>query len=519
MIAGLVLVALLAAAGVAALLVSSASASLSADSQALAKVGMPLGGGKIQSVTVVTGPHAARVPIVVRGNQIWPQHVIHAHQLVTIDVVVKRPGWNAWFAGKTQHLRLTMYTPSTRLLAHYLTVPAGAPLKLHFSQPVAVYSSGAVGHLQRHVLASPQSTITLTRTAAAGSLSIAAVPRPWEISAPAVISWFPNGTAAAAVAVPAPGSSILPGTPITLTFNKPVSKALGSDRPPVSPATPGTWHTVNSHTIIFRPEGYGYGLGSTVTIPLPSGVRLVGSNSASAGTWTVPTGSPMRVQQLLAILGYLPLKFDYAHGGVGLDPQSQEAAAIHPPAGTFDWRYDNVPSALRSEWAPGVSGVMTQGAIMAFENDHGITTDGKAGPAVWKALINAAVTHHVSSFGYTYVMVSEASPETLTLWHSGKTVMTTDVNTGIPSAPTATGTYPVFEHTPVTTMSGTNPDGSHYSDPGIPWVSYFNGGDALHGFLRGSYGSPQSLGCVEMTYADAGRVYPYTPIGTLVHVE
>ncbi len=156
---------------------------------------------------------------------------------------------------------------------------------------------------------------------------------------------------------------------------------------------------------------------------------------------------------------------------------------------------------------------------MAFQNDHGLTTDGKAGPAVWKALINAAVTHHASTFGYTYVMVSEAHPETIHVWHNGHIVVSGLVNTGVAAAPTVTGTYPVFEHIPVTTMSGTNPDGSHYSDPGIPWVSYFNGGDALHGFLRGSYGSPQSLGCVEMTYADAGRVYPYTPIGTLVHVE
>jgi lipoprotein-anchoring transpeptidase ErfK/SrfK len=67
-------------------------------------------------------------------------------------------------------------------------------------------------------------------------------------------------------------------------------------------------------------------------------------------------------------------------------------------------------------------------------------------------------------------------------------------------------------------MSGTNPDGSHYSDPGVPYVSYFNGGDALHGFLRSQYGSPQSLGCVEMSYSDAARVYPFTPIGTLVNV-
>src|SRR5262249_61140098 len=64
----------------------------------------------------------------------------------------------------------------------------------------------------------------------------------------------------------------------------------------------------------------------------------------------------------------------------------------------------------------------------------------------------------------------------------------------------------------------TNPDGSHYSDPGVPYVSYFNGGDALHGFIRGGYGFPQSLGCVEMPYSEAAAGYPYTPIGTLVNL-
>jgi lipoprotein-anchoring transpeptidase ErfK/SrfK len=49
-------------------------------------------------------------------------------------------------------------------------------------------------------------------------------------------------------------------------------------------------------------------------------------------------------------------------------------------------------------------------------------------------------------------------------------------------------------------------------------VSYFLGGEALHGYIRGSYGWPQSLGCVEMPYANAGIVWPYTPIGTLVTV-
>ena len=110
------------------------------------------------------------------------------------------------------------------------------------------------------------------------------------------------------------------------------------------------------------------------------------------------------------------------------------------------------------------------------------------------------------------------SPETESTWHNGHVVVSGAVNTGIASRPTALGVYPVFEHAPSVTMSGTNPSGSHYSDPGVPWVSYFNGGDALHGFQRASYGTAQSLGCVEMPYAEAASVYRYTPIGTLVDV-
>ena len=92
-------------------------------------------------------------------------------------------------------------------------------------------------------------------------------------------------------------------------------------------------------------------------------------------------------------------------------------------------------------------------------------------------------------------------------------------NTGVSAAPTALGTFPVYLRFTSQTMSGTEPDGTHYSDPGIPWVSYFNGGDALHGFIRSSYGWPQSLGCVEMPFASAATVWPHTPIGTLVTVR
>ncbi len=155
---------------------------------------------------------------------------------------------------------------------------------------------------------------------------------------------------------------------------------------------------------------------------------------------------------------------------------------------------------------------------MRFEDKHGMTTDGQAGPGVWSALLADVSTGTISSDPYNYVLVSKVLPQRATVYSNGAPVYSTLANTGVAAAPTDSGTFPVFEHLTVTTMRGTNPDGSKYVDPGIPWVSYFNGGDALHGFDRPGYGYPQSVGCVELPPSNAGVVFPYTPIGTLVTV-
>jgi L,D-transpeptidase catalytic domain/Putative peptidoglycan binding domain len=516
-LACVVILVLLAVAAAVTLLTSKAT--LAPDSNALARVDMPVSGGTIESVSVTNARTNEQIPSYVSGDQIWPSKRIPAHELVSVYVVVKRPGAIAWLTGDKEQLHLTMTTPSTRLLDHFLTLSSG-PLRLQFAQPVAEVSSGASpASLRRQVFATPQSMVTLPRTGAAGSIYVAAAPRSWEAPSPSLVTWFPAGDAAAAVASPLPGSKIRANTPITLTFSKPVAQALHGSMPAVFPTTQGTWHTVNAHTIVFQPQGYGYGLGATVTIGLPGGVTLVSAQHAGGsawGAWTVPTGTTVRLQQLLAELGYLPVDFNGT--SVGSTPAAQEAAAIHPPAGSFSWRWANTPGRLTSMWAPGTFGELTKGAIMAFENDQGMTPDGVASPQVWDALIAALLAGHRSTFGYTFVQVSEGSPETEQTWHDGKTAVSGLVNTGIASAPTAQGVFAVFEHALSVTMSGTNPDGSHYSDPGVPYVSYFNGGDALHGFIRGGYGYPQSLGCVEMPYSEASAVYPYTPIGTIVDV-
>lgn len=156
---------------------------------------------------------------------------------------------------------------------------------------------------------------------------------------------------------------------------------------------------------------------------------------------------------------------------------------------------------------------------MRFQSAHNLATTGVGNPATWTALMSAARENRVDPMAYDYVYILKNLPETLRLYENNRVAYTTPVNTGISVAPTENGTYPVYVRYSTTTMSGTNPNGTPYHDTGIPWVSYFHGGDALHGFIRSTYGWPQSLGCVEMTFAHALAVWPHTPIGTLVTVR
>ncbi|HUX04623.1 MAG TPA: L,D-transpeptidase family protein [Acidimicrobiales bacterium] len=214
--------------------------------------------------------------------------------------------------------------------------------------------------------------------------------------------------------------------------------------------------------------------------------------------------------QLLATLHYLPLTFT---------PTIAQVNPAQPTPGSYSWSYPNLATSLATQWHRGATNVLLTGALMAFQNDHQLPTTGIADAATWQALISATDQNQLDPNSYNFVDVSTASPETLTLYVAGKATFHTVVNTGIAVAPTQTGIFPVYQRYISQTMSGTNPDGTHYSDPGIPWVSYFNGGDALHGFIRATYGWPQSLGCVEMPFPAAKLIWPSTPIGTLVAVH
>ena len=222
----------------------------------------------------------------------------------------------------------------------------------------------------------------------------------------------------------------------------------------------------------------------------------------------------LRVQELLAGLDYLPLTY----AQIGPAPALANLALDQP--GSFAWRWPDQPAQLTSLWTQGTTNEITKAAIEAFENQNNLGVDGEAGPAVWTALINDTINHKTNPVPYVYVLVNKVVPQNLTLYQDGVgKYVGIPVNSGAPGADTTDGTYAVFEHVRYSDMKGTNPDGTTYNDPNVPYASYFNGGDALHGFIRASYGTPQSNGCIEMPYADAALVWPLTPIGTLVTIE
>lgn len=316
---------------------------------------------------------------------------------------------------------------------------------------------------------------------------------------------------------PTPGAAnVPPDIAITVQLSAPLSAA--TPMPTLSPAVAGTWKKVGNTTLSFAAAAPLIpSTSETLTVPGgATGVRdQAGSTLATPVTvsFTVAQGSTTRLQQLLAQLNYLPVSFTPSA------PLTSPAEAANPQAGSFAWRWTTLPASLTSLWTQGQQDIITKGAVMAFQNQNGLSVDGVAGAQVWTTLLADVTAAKVDTNPYVYVYVSKTVPQTLTLYNNGAPQFSNiPVNTGAPGADTADGTYPVFEHVPSSEMKGTNPDGSTYDDPAVPWASYFNGGDALHGFPRATYGSPQSNGCVEMAISDAAQVWPLTPIGTLVTV-
>jgi peptidoglycan hydrolase-like protein with peptidoglycan-binding domain len=496
---------------------------LGSPGDALAQVVSPRFAGALTGAELRTAD-GTRIPVRMQGGRVVPLVKVASGTRLTVRVAVERPGWASWLVGKVDHRTFTVATPTAHLLGRWLQVKAGGPVTVAFDTPVAQVSFA--NHAPR-LLAQPQASVAVgliaAGTHATGAVDVAATARNWErLPTPTKVNWFPARPYPQLLAQPTPGLEIGPKREFRLTFSSEVSAVLGTKRPTISPALPGSWRLVDAHTIAFRPRGLGFALGTDVHVTLPRAVHLArqpGAALVSTLDWHVPAGSTLRLQQLLAQLGYLPLDWKPTTDAGTTSMGAQLVAARTPPPGHFSWRFKHTPKELQRLWRPGQANAITRGAVMLFQHKHGLTVDGLPGPLFWQSLIANAIAGTRRTAGYSYVFVHRKLPQSLNLWHNGKVILKSPGNTGVPAAPTALGTFPVFEHVASGTMAGTKPDGSHYNDLGIKFISYFHHGEAIHAFTRSSFGTPQSLGCVELPLNAARKVWPYTPIGTLVTVE
>ncbi len=108
------------------------------------------------------------------------------------------------------------------------------------------------------------------------------------------------------------------------------------------------------------------------------------------------------------------------------------------------------------------------------------------------------------------------STQTITAYQGNTPLKSVLVSTGVAWHPTPIGHYKVYMKVRSQTMSGGVGAEAYYL-PGVPWVMYFAGANAIHGtYWHHNFGQRMSHGCVNLTIDDAHWFYDWAEIRTPV---
>lgn len=106
--------------------------------------------------------------------------------------------------------------------------------------------------------------------------------------------------------------------------------------------------------------------------------------------------------------------------------------------------------------------------------------------------------------------------QTITAYEGNNPVKSVLVSTGVAWHATPVGHYKIYVKIQSQTMSGGS-GAEYYNLPGVPWVMYFAGANAIHGtYWHHNFGHPMSHGCVNLTTDDAKWFYDWAEVGTPV---
>jgi lipoprotein-anchoring transpeptidase ErfK/SrfK len=153
----------------------------------------------------------------------------------------------------------------------------------------------------------------------------------------------------------------------------------------------------------------------------------------------------------------------------------------------------------------------TDGVAASFAEQLG------AGNGVYELAVEVqeAQTHEL----YRRIDVDKSDGVTR-LYENEKLMATYSMAIGKPSSPTDNGNYRVYAQLTKQDM-GCVP-GYDYCTKDVPWVTYFNGDQGLHGtYWHSNFGAGamMSHGCVNLTISAAEAVYRFAQVGTEVSVH
>ncbi len=103
----------------------------------------------------------------------------------------------------------------------------------------------------------------------------------------------------------------------------------------------------------------------------------------------------------------------------------------------------------------------------------------------------------------------------LTAYEGSDPVMRFLISSGTTSYPTVTGQFRIWVKLESTRMRGPG-----YDLKDVPYTMYFYEGYGLHGaYWHNNFGTPMSHGCVNLSPSDAGWLFNFASVGTLVNIH
>lgn len=153
---------------------------------------------------------------------------------------------------------------------------------------------------------------------------------------------------------------------------------------------------------------------------------------------------------------------------------------------------------------------LTQDVVAALANRQPLSRELDVAEAPFKT---------ITMSGYGKWIEIDISSQRLTAYLGNEVVGSWLISSGKAATPTQIGEGRIYAKYAMQTMTGTI-NGEYYYVPNIKWVSYFNGGEAIHGtYWHSNFGNPMSHGCINMTEEAAKVIYDFAPIGTKVIVH